>query len=117
MNNMLEIFKRVKEYCDTFSDFSIYDYSYYLGIVTTKSDLSDKEILELMEICSNVCGDHTDPVEMSKALTEVVFIEKYLTLEELKKISFEDIYQSYFEDKMYRLQYYLEDKENEMEMV
>ncbi len=114
MNNQLEIFRSLDDYFSKIDNFNIYQYLYYSGITSVDAKIEDKDILSLMEICSEVCGDYTDPIDVGKAMAEIVYVENYITLDELKKIPSEDIHQLYFEGKLYRIEY-LKEQEKELE--
>lgn len=115
MKNKIYDYKKIREYCDKIEEFHIYDYLYFIGITNVKDDLNDKEILDLMEIISSVCGDYTDPITVAQDLTSSVYVDNYVTLEQLKKIPAEEIINMYYDGKIYRLEGYVKDQEEEIE--
>lgn len=106
MKSKIKDLKNAKRYCDNLKNFHIYDYLYYLGITHIKKNISRKDMIELIEICNKVCSDYCDPITLSESLTEAVYENKYISLEKLKNVPANDIYDLFFEDKLYRLRNY-----------
>ncbi len=91
----IENFKKIKQYCDNFIEFDINDYLYYIGIANVKDNIDSEDIWSLIELCDKFCGEYTNPITISEALTREVFVDKNISLDELKKLSTDDFYEWY----------------------
>lgn len=93
--NLLEDFKIIEKFCNSFKSFDINNYLYYIGITGIKKDIKNEELLSLMNLCDKFCGEYTDPITVSESLAYEVFEAKNISLEELKKISTDNFYEWY----------------------
>lgn len=93
--NRLEDFKIIKNYCNSFKNFNINDYLYYVGITSVKEDISPDELDTLIDLCDRFCGDYTDPIVASSALAYELFEANNITLESLKNLSTDEFHEWY----------------------
>lgn len=115
--NKIQNYEKLREYCDEIEDFDIYDYAYYLGITSIENDIPESNIIDLIKICSEVSNNYSDPIEIGKSLAESIYHFKYLTLEQLKRIPANDIYDMYFDNKLYNLEYYFDSVEENITSI
>lgn len=91
---MIKEFKTIKDFCDRFEEFNIYNYLYYIGITSVKEDISDKDLLLLINKCSELSGEYIDPIELGYSLADAIY-DNNLNIEYLKKLSVDDFYDWY----------------------
>lgn len=106
MSNQLSCYKKLKNLFEQYPDLEYDKLCYYIGICNTKEDLSEEEILKLMSICESCCSDSVHPISLASDLTNAVYYEHYISLEDLENVPEGDIQEMFFESKMYRLQNY-----------
>lgn len=107
-NSILDCYKSISNLIKELSDFKIYDFIYYLGISVNDIRISDEEIVKLIDICKSVNDGKLDSFGLARSLIDAVFVKKYMTLEQLERVSADTI-QTYFNDeKMSQLRYYFE---------
>ncbi len=93
--NRLENFKIMKKFCNSFKDFNINDYLYYLGITSIKEDIDPDKLNVLIDLCDKFCSDYTDPIVASSALAYQLFEANNITLEDLQKLSTDEFHEWY----------------------
>ena len=86
--------------------FQIYEYLFYFGITSIKRNIKKHELVSLIDICNESCNDYADPLEFSRAITEAVFENKYISIDDLKQVPSEDIYEMFFQDELCNLSNY-----------
>ena len=64
---------------------------FYLGIMGAKQDLPSKDIDTLINLCYKFNSAFVNPMFLAKNITESVYINKYITLEELQEIYYKDM--------------------------
>lgn len=87
MNQKVKDYYKIREYCSQFNSYQIYDYLFFVGITNIKNDIKEDDLLFLMDKCSEVSGEYTDPIEVGQSLASEVFEEKNITLEQLKSLT------------------------------
>ena len=107
-NNILECYKSLSNTTKNLIDFKIYDFIYYLGISAIDIQLSDEEIAKLIDICKSVNDGKLDSFSLARSLTDIVFIKKYMTLEQLERVSADTIQTYFIDENMSELRYYFE---------
>lgn len=107
-NNILECYKSLANLIKNLTDFKIYDFIYYLGISILDIQLTDEEIVKLIDICKSVNDGKLDSFSLARSLTDVVFIKKYMTLEQLERVSTDTIQTYFIDENMSALRYYFE---------
>lgn len=75
-NSILDCYKSVSNLIKELSDFKIYDFIYYLGISVNDIQISDEEIVKLIDICKSVNDRKLDSFSLARCLTDVVFVKK-----------------------------------------
>lgn len=103
MKSKLKDFNKVKNYCESMKKFYLYEYLCYFGISSIKRNIKKHDLISLIDICNKTCSDYSDPIELSRAVAEAVLIDKYISIEDLKKVPTNDLYDMYFEDKLSNL--------------
>ena len=88
---MIEDFKKIKEYCSNLDNYNIYDYCFFIGITNVNEDIPINDLEILIEICSKVHGDYTDPIELGQSLANEIYKEKSINIEQLKSLSEDDL--------------------------
>jgi len=68
--------------------------------------VSDEETLKLMAICDKCCSDSIHPITLASNLTNAVYYEHYISLEDLENVPISDIQDMFFDSKIYRLENY-----------
>lgn len=111
MNNILDIYESLADSIEEIDDFRIYDFIYYLGINSVDKDISKEEITRLINVCKESSDNFIDTFKLARALTSLVYKEKYMTLDQLERVPSESIKHFYSEEKMYELRYYFESYE------
>ncbi len=106
MINQLSSYKKLKNLFEQYPDLDYDKFSYYIGIYNTKQDISEEEALKLMIICDNCCSDSIHPVSLASELTNAVYYEHYISLEDLENVPSSDIRDMFFESKMSCLENY-----------
>lgn len=121
MDKQLISYKKMRELFNQYPDLECDKLCYYIGICSTKSDLSDEEILKLMSICGECCSEYIHPVSLASDLTNAVYYEHYITLEDLENVPLSYIQEIFHDSKMYRLENYkskvVVEKSNEDEEI
>jgi len=103
MNNQLISYKKIKELFEQYPELEYDKLCYYIGICNTKEDISDEETLKLMAICDKCCSDSIHLITLASDLTNAVYYEYYISLEDLANVPISDIQDMFFESKMYCL--------------
>lgn len=103
MKSKLKDFNKVKNYIGSMKKFYLYEYLCYIGISSVARNIKKHDLVNLIDICDNSCGDYTDPIEFSQAVAEAVLVNKYISIEDLKKVPSEELNDMYFEDKLSNL--------------
>lgn len=49
MNTIISDYKKIKEFCESFEKFNIYNYLYYIGLTNVKEDISNEDLTILIE--------------------------------------------------------------------
>lgn len=111
MNNILDIYENLADSIEEIDDFRIYDFIYYLGITSVDKDIPKEEIERLINVCKESSDNFIDTFKLARALTSIVYKERYMTLEELERVPSESIKHFYSEEKMYEMRYYFESYE------
>ena len=106
MNNQLSSYKKIKELFEQYPELEYDKLCYYIGICNTKEDVSDEETLKLMSICDKCCSDSIHPITLASDLTNAVYYEHYISLEDLENVPISDIQDMFFDSKIYRLENY-----------
>lgn len=106
MNNQLSSYKKIKNLFEQHPELEYEKLCYYVGICNTKEDISEEETLKLMSICDECCSDSIHPIFLASELTNAVYYEHYISLEDLENVPISDIQDMFFEEKIYRLKYY-----------
>lgn len=108
--------KTLKELSKVFSkyDCNIYEFCYYLGITNVKEDISNKDLLVLLDKCSELSGEYTDPIEVGQSLANEVYKERSITIKQLKNLDTDRFYDWYLNGREIGTNLNL-DKEMEME--
>lgn len=78
LKDLTEVFKKY--------DCNIYEFCYYLGITNVKEDIKNKDLMVLLDKCSELNGEYTDPIEVGQSLANAVYEEKSITIKQLKKL-------------------------------
>lgn len=97
--NKIDDYKKIKEYCAGFDEYQIYDYLYFIGITNVKEDISDDELLLLMDKCAELSGEYIDPIEVGQSLASEIYENKSITIEQLELLSLDDFYDWYNNDR------------------
>lgn len=84
--NRLESLKELEKQFYKY-DCNIYDFCYYLGIKNVKENISDKDLLILLDKCSELSGEYTDPIEVGQSLAHEIYEEKSIKINELKRLN------------------------------
>lgn len=113
MKDKIKIYKTIKEYCASFDDYQIYDYLYFIGITNVKEDISDEDLIIIMEKCDAVAGEYTDPIEVGQSLANEIFEEQNITIEQLKTLSVDEFYDWYNNGREIGNRLEIEEKEME----
>ena len=87
MSKVNELKKLAKEFYKY--NFSIYDFCYYLGLTNVKEDINDKDLEILLNKCSELSGEYTDPIEVGQSLADLIYEEKSITIDKLKTLDAE----------------------------
>ena len=98
-----------------FEDFSYDELGFYLGIMGAKQDLPSKDIDTLINLCYKFNSAFVNPMFLAKNITESVYINKYITLEELQEIYYKDMDKIIQEDNFELLKNY-SSKNNDYEI-
>ena len=59
-----------------------------------------------MSICDKCCSDSIHPITLASDLTNAVYYEHYISLEDLENVPISDIQDMFFDSKIYRLENY-----------
>lgn len=94
MSDRIKDFQQIKDYCSNFDSFYIYDYLYYIGITNVEENISSEDLDFLIDKCSQLGGEYTDPIEVGQSIASSVF-NGDVSLEQLKKLSVDDFYDWY----------------------
>lgn len=108
MNNIYDCYKSITNAIKELTDFKIYDFIYYLGITVNNSELSKEEIIKLIDICKSINDGKLDSFSLARNLTDIVFTKKYMTLEQLERVSSDTIQTYFLDENMSQLRYYFE---------
>lgn len=108
--------KALKELAEVFGkyDCNIYDFCYYLGLTNVKEDIKNKDLIVLLDKCSELSGEYTDPIEVGQSLANAVYEDKSITIKQLKKMSAERFNDWYMDGREVGNELEL-DEEREME--
>lgn len=106
MNEQLTSYKKLHDLFKQYPDLEYDKLCYYVGICNTKEDLSDEEILKLMSICDDCYSEYIHPVSLASELTNAVYYEHYISLEDLENVPSSDIQEMFDTSKMYLLENY-----------
>ena len=58
MSNRIKEFQNIKEYCNKFDSFSIYDYLYFIGITNVIEDMPEEDLNFLIDKSATI---HRNP--------------------------------------------------------
>lgn len=110
--------KNLKKLTEEFNkcDCSIYDFCYYLGInnvIDYDEEIKDIDVDKVVEICDYVCGDREDPIEVGQDLAYSIFVDKKLTLVQLRELPSSSLADAYNKDNFNSLNI---EKEHEIEI-
>lgn len=95
MNSELKVFKLYEKVSSEYRSFDLTRYCFYIGIKNVKTDLTDKEIVDLINVCNQLDSDYINPISLAESLTDAVYIRKYLSLDELKNVPSDELIQLY----------------------
>ena len=54
-----------------------------------KEDINDKDLEILLNKCSELSGEYTDPIEVGQSLADLIYEEKSITIDKLKTLDAE----------------------------
>ena len=94
MSNRIKDFQNIKEYCDNFDSFFIYDYLYFIGITNVIEDMSEEDLNFLIDKCSSLGGEYTDPIEVGQSIASSID-DGDVSIEQLKQLSVDEFYDWY----------------------
>mgnify|MGYP003298373238 CR=1 FL=1 len=108
MNEKLDDYEVLANAIEDIEDFRIYDFIYYLGIESVDKDIPKDEIARLINVCKECSDNFVDTFKLARNLTSIVYKQKYMSLEQLERVSSEAIKHYYSEERMNELRYYYE---------
>ena len=85
MNESLNVFSNIKNKLS--SNEMLEDFLYYLGISNVNENISNDEIIDLIDYCKTVINKNIDPYIIARDLTLIIY--KYrnsITLKNIKRI-------------------------------
>ena len=88
-------FEKIKKYCASFENFNIYSYLYYIGLTKIKEDISKEDLSVLIEKCSELGGEYTDPIELGKSLANEIYQKNNVSIDDIKSLKIDEFYNWY----------------------
>lgn len=110
--NDLNSYKNVFDKCREYNDFDLEKFNFYYTISSIEPGLPENDILRLMNICERCSSDYIQSSALAFDLTNAVYVNHYISLDELEKIPSDDIREMYDDNKLFLLENY---KSNEKE--
>lgn len=110
MNESLNVFSNIKNKLT--SNEMLEDFLYYLGISNVNENISNDEMIDLIDYCKTVRNKNIDPYVIARDLTLIIY--KYrnsITLENIKRIPSDSIKYYYESGNISELEDYFEDYE------
>ena len=110
MNESLNVFSNIKNKLS--SNEMLEDFLYYLGISNINENISNDEMIDLIDYCKTVRNKNIDPYVIARDLTLIIY--KYrnsITLENIKRIPSDSIEYYYESGNISELEDYFEDYE------
>ena len=110
MNESLNVFSNIKNKLT--SNEMLEDFLYYLGISNVNENISNDEMIDLIDYCKTVRNKNIDPYIIARDLTLIIY--KYrnsITLENIKRIPSDSIKYYYESGNISELEDYFEDYE------
>ena len=110
MNESLNVFSNIKNKLS--SNEMLEDFLYYLGISNVNENISNDEIIDLIDYCKTVRNKNIDPYIIARDLTLIIY--KYrnsITLKNIKRIPKDSIEYYYESGNISELEDYFEDYE------
>lgn len=95
MNTIIFDYKKIKEFCESFENFNIYNYLYYIGLTNVKEDISNEDLTILIEKCNVLGGEYTDPIEVGQSLANEIYEEKSVSIDDIKLLTIDEFYNWY----------------------
>ena len=97
-NKRIKDFQNIKEYCNKFDTFSIYDYLYFIGITNVIEDMPEEDLNFLIDKCSSLDGDYTDPIEVGQSIATSIE-DGDISIEQIKHSSVEEFKRWYYDSR------------------
>lgn len=97
-NKRIKDFQSIREYCNQFDTFYIYDYLYFIGITNVIEDMPEKDLDFLIDKCASLDGEDTDPIEVGQSIASSIDNED-ISIEQLKHSSAKEFNDWYYYGK------------------
>lgn len=102
----LNSYKDVLDKCKEYQDFELDKFNFYYTINSIEPNLPENDLLRLMNICERCSSDYIQSSVLAFDLTNAIYFDHYILLDDLEKVASEDIREMYNSNKIYLLENY-----------
>ena len=90
------------------------DLCFYEGIININLDISEEEMVRLLNVCQQCSSSYINPLILSSDLSAAVYDSDLISLDDLERVPSEDIIDMFLADEIINLKNYIPESEKEI---